>query len=47
MGRIIPEIIVYFDTYFYQFIPNKSTYSPLCKKPTLVRMGRWGDGEIS
>ncbi|WP_143727398.1 hypothetical protein [Moorena bouillonii] len=25
---------------------NQSTYSPLCKKPTLVRMGRWGDGEM-
>ncbi|NEO17746.1 hypothetical protein [Moorena sp. SIO3E8] len=23
---------------------NQSTYSPLCKKPTLMRMGRWGDG---
>ncbi|NEO25116.1 MAG: hypothetical protein F6J98_17560 [Moorea sp. SIO4G2] len=25
---------------------NQSTYLPLCKKPTLVRMGRWGDGEM-
>ncbi|NEO79887.1 hypothetical protein [Moorena sp. SIO4G3] len=25
---------------------NQSTYLPLCKKPTLVRIGRWGDREI-
>ncbi|NEO20155.1 MULTISPECIES: hypothetical protein [unclassified Moorena] len=42
MGRIIPENIVYFDTYFEEFIRNQSTYSPLSKKPTLMRMGRWG-----
>ncbi|NEO23663.1 MULTISPECIES: hypothetical protein [unclassified Moorena] len=24
---------------------NQSTYSPLCKKPTLMRIGRWGDGK--
>ncbi|NEO37892.1 MAG: hypothetical protein F6J90_16770 [Moorea sp. SIOASIH] len=36
MGIIIREIIVYCDTYVEEFIPNKTTYSPLCQKPTLV-----------
>ncbi|NEQ87726.1 MAG: hypothetical protein F6K26_49410 [Moorea sp. SIO2I5] len=44
MGRIIPEIIVYFDTYFEEFIRNQSTYLPLCKKPTLVSSGT---GEVN
>ncbi|NET83222.1 MAG: hypothetical protein F6J94_15200 [Moorea sp. SIO1F2] len=37
MERIIPENSVYFDTYFEEFLRNQSTYSPLCKKPTLMR----------
>ncbi|NEO02008.1 MAG: hypothetical protein F6K50_43520, partial [Moorea sp. SIO3I7] len=36
MGRSLPELIVYFYTYGEKLIFNESTYSPLCKKPTLV-----------
>ncbi|NEO63081.1 MAG: hypothetical protein F6J98_22625 [Moorea sp. SIO4G2] len=32
---------MYCDTYIEVFIPNKSTYSPLCQKPTLVSYSRF------